>query len=692
MYFCDMKQFLTLRLAVALAGVLWVAADVAGVLDPSARIAMSGSLGRQYAPDGDGAAAYVPMIIELESEADFDRLAAEGVVTFGRRDNLVLACVPADKVDDLSHSNYVMRMTLSRRVDASLDLACRATHVTDLHDGAVGMAGLTGQGVVAGFADSGFDPSHEAFAGRVASVTHFAETRADVRRARGESEIAAWETDNSDMYHATHVAGILSGDGPSPYRGVAPGATVVAATSELHDAAILACVEEVISYARENHRPAVINLSLGSTMGPHDGTDPFCRYLDMCAEEAVVVMSAGNDGAREVSLSHVFSLSRPELASLITQRYYGDFYHLSGAYDCWSRDSRPFKVRFRAFNSYTKQYVWTGDWITAGEEIVELNTEAIPELAAYFTGSIKLAGEVNPANGRFNTMVVFDITALQTSPLGPWALHHLEIDVTAEPGTGVDLYAESSQCMLGSYNLPGQTAGSPAQSISNLACGNNTVAVGSVNTRHDVTYIDGRTETWASIGEGAMTATSSYGVLADGRRLPHICAPGAMIISAASPAYFAGHPEEAADLSYRTPGGDAYWALTGTSMAAPHVAGIFALWLEADPTLTPSELRDIAVETATPIADGHVREGAGCIDALAGLRRIIDRGGILSAGAETVFIRRAGGRVEIEVPGSTAFTTEVYDMAGRRISSDALPDAPVIVRVVTPYRVFVRKI
>lgn len=661
------------------------------VLDPAARISIAQSATSRRAAAGDEP-GYVSMIIELTDGSDTDRLTAEGAVIWGQRENLVLACVPADKVDEISRGNYVARMTLSRRLNASLDLACAATGVNTLHSGADGLAGLTGRGITVGFADSGFDPSHEVFDGRIVSVTHFADNEAKILRAETPAEIASWSTDDADMYHATHVGGILCGAGPSPYQGVAAGASLVAATSQLYDAGILACVEDVIARGRRAGQPVVVNMSLGSTIGPHDGTDPFCRYLDMCADEAVIVLSAGNDGNKEMSLSHTFTDNDPGLASLVTQRYYGDFYHLDSFYDCWSRDSRPVSIRIRAFDSTNRKYVWTSEWITAGDEITTISSADRPDFARYFKGTIMLAGEVNPYNGRYNAQISFNTDALQTSPNGQWALHNLEIDFTGAPGVTADIYAETSLCMLGSYNLPGQTKGNSDGSISNLACGHNTISVGSVNTRHEVKYPDGHTTVWSYIGDGPMSLTSSYGTLIDGRSLPHICAPGAVIISAASRLYYDAHPDEASDIVYRTPGGDAYIPLSGTSMAAPHAAGIFALWLEADPTLTPAEIRDIAVTTASPIADGAVREGAGCIDALAGLRYIIKHSGVTSPDLCPVVIRREGSRLVVESLDGSDISAAVYDLTGRQIASDALPASPVIVRVATASGVIVRKI
>ncbi len=58
----------------------------------------------------------------------------------------------------------------------------------------------------------------------------------------------------------------------------------------------------------------------------------------------------------------------------------------------------------------------------------------------------------------------------------------------------------------------------------------------------------------------------------------------------------------------------------GTSAAAPHAAGVAALQLEAEPSLTGAELRDAQTSTADPVgAFGPLVAGAGLIDAPAAL-------------------------------------------------------------------------
>ncbi|MCA1614105.1 MAG: S8 family serine peptidase, partial [Acidobacteria bacterium] len=59
-----------------------------------------------------------------------------------------------------------------------------------------------------------------------------------------------------------------------------------------------------------------------------------------------------------------------------------------------------------------------------------------------------------------------------------------------------------------------------------------------------------------------------------------------------------------------------YTQATGTSFSAPQVAGAIALMLEANPRLTPAEVREILHRTATPLAPYYAHEvGAGMLNA-----------------------------------------------------------------------------
>lgn len=74
-----------------------------------------------------------------------------------------------------------------------------------------------------------------------------------------------------------------------------------------------------------------------------------------------------------------------------------------------------------------------------------------------------------------------------------------------------------------------------------------------------------------------------------------------------------------------TPVGPSYANYSGTSMATPHVAGVAALALSADSTLTPAEITSLLQATAQPFAAGSSCIslcGAGYVDAAAAIASI----------------------------------------------------------------------
>lgn len=65
-----------------------------------------------------------------------------------------------------------------------------------------------------------------------------------------------------------------------------------------------------------------------------------------------------------------------------------------------------------------------------------------------------------------------------------------------------------------------------------------------------------------------------------------------------------------------------YTVKLGTSMAAPHVAGVAALVLQANPDLDPQQVMDVLRDTARPVAGCAVVDcGAGLVDAAAAVAR-----------------------------------------------------------------------
>ena len=124
------------------------------------------------------------------------------------------------------------------------------------------------------------------------------------------------------------------------------------------------------------------------------------------------------------------------------------------------------------------------------------------------------------------------------------------------------------------------------------------------------------------LGQGTRDgSTSSFSSRGDADReetWPDLAAPGSDIVAACRPTLpicatgssFASDPLH-------------YSSLSGTSMAAPHIAGIAAQMLSVAPDLTPDELEALLVDTAESYGEPGYAQGAGLVDAVEAVRAAV---------------------------------------------------------------------
>lgn len=110
---------------------------------------------------------------------------------------------------------------------------------------------------------------------------------------------------------------------------------------------------------------------------------------------------------------------------------------------------------------------------------------------------------------------------------------------------------------------------------------------------------------------------SARGPTIDGRLKPDIVAPGVDITSTIQPLSVSG-------LTGLLSGSRElfYGPLSGTSMAAPHVAGVVALMLQANPELTPFEVKQMLLATAQDLGEKGADNdtGYGFVNAIAAVQ------------------------------------------------------------------------
>ncbi len=166
--------------------------------------------------------------------------------------------------------------------------------------------GLTGQGVLIGFVDSGIDLNHPEFLsedGRSRIIALWDMTAQGTPpegfrygAAYTESEIASGQVSSSDHSgHGTAVAAIAAGQ-----SGVAFGASIAMVklpSAETTD--IMRAIKFLLDQAEARGMPCVVNLSYGTSCGSHWGQTLFESYVDQSAQRgrSVVVCAAGNEGS-----------------------------------------------------------------------------------------------------------------------------------------------------------------------------------------------------------------------------------------------------------------------------------------------------------------------------------------------------------------------------------------------------------
>lgn len=131
------------------------------------------------------------------------------------------------------------------------------------------------------------------------------------------------------------------------------------------------------------------------------------------------------------------------------------------------------------------------------------------------------------------------------------------VEVACDNAVEADISFAVAAGNSGPYN---GTVGIPASAF-------NVITVGAIDDDMEIAYF------------------SSKGPTLDGRIKPEVCAVGVDVT--------------AADAN----SGNQYISYDGTSMATPHVAGVVALLLEYDPLLTPSEVKQIFLDSSIDMGD-----------------------------------------------------------------------------------------
>lgn len=258
----------------------------------------------------------VDCLIQIEEEAALAELASMGLVPRTRAGSILTIDIPVDDLPFLEDLVGIRYVEMSRTLKPLLDVSRRLMQASDVNGAlAPPYMGYTGRNVVMGIVDTGVDLQHGDFKDamgmtRIESIWDQTNPSGPAPAGFGygrewtETQInsgAATESDGSG--HGTHVIGIAAGDGSDTgndqlafqYVGVAPECDIIGVKTNFTTGGVADGVSYIFSKA--GTRDAVVNLSLGTQDGPHDGTSLFDQGLSaLVADGRSIVAAAGNEG------------------------------------------------------------------------------------------------------------------------------------------------------------------------------------------------------------------------------------------------------------------------------------------------------------------------------------------------------------------------------------------------------------
>lgn len=572
---------------------------------------------------------YLSLLALVNPSFSADELRGMGFLVGKPIKNIVTLKLPLSQLDQLAALHGIDYLEIPGKISPELDKAIKDVRADSVQRGINLPEAYTGKDVYIGITDWGFDYTHPNFYDTLLQQTRIVAAWDQFKQSgphpagysygteyANTNDLLAAQSDTSNIYgygyHGSHVAGICGGSGAGTvYRGVAFEANYLMATFLIDAASVIDAYEWMYQKALVDGKRLVINQSWGlHYMGNLDGTSILSQAIDAYADLGVVfVSSGGNNGDVNFHLSKTFN--NDELKSKINFYDYNANPNMWGqSISQWGEAGKSFQTAIQVMNTSSvvlaeSPFYNTATTLNYVDSILVSGTDTIfynlscenanpqnlrPHIRLRVKNrdiSLKVMMRVQAADG---TVHCWNVTEL-TNGVGNWG-------------------------MAFSASGAGTVSGNSIYGISEPACSNGTIAVAAYSSQ----YMQGQ-----NLVGGSIAGFSSEGPTLDERIKPDISAPGVNVGSS-----FSSFTDQdftlAANVNFN--GRDYPFAkISGTSMSAPMVSGIVALILDANPYLSPGQIKEIIQQTARTDnntgaipAGGSTQWGYGKINAYAAVQ------------------------------------------------------------------------
>ena len=563
---------------------------------------------------------YLSALIKVNKDISSSDLEALGVHVGTRAGKVWTTIVPLANVEAFTQIKGIDYIELDERVCMHLDSARRTTRADSVQKGIGLPHAYTGKGVVVGVVDVGFDFSHPTFYDT--SGTHYRVKRIWEEKKVGTPPagfaygneitdtlaIVSEGTDNQVNTHGMHVAGIAAGSGygssdssNSIYRGMAFESDVVLVgimpdSSQWQNTGMsdfIDGINYVFTYAASVGKPAVVNLSWGTPIGPHDGLSLFSEACDaLTGPGRIFVCAAGNEGDVNLHLQKAFTPTDTVVNTFVT--FDANLSVKKTWVDIWGDTAKNFCLQVGLFHN---NVVDSTGYICLDNSLHYFKLIGSNHDTCY----VNIVTSTSEFNGKPRIFVT-----LYSRVTDGVFLSLKGSDGHVDMWNG---YVSLGEGYAGPFSANGQSwavNGDPAYTTSDIVATKSTISAGAYSAKISYKSISGGVFNFLGYTSlGQLVPFSSRGPAADGRVKPDITAPGLCMVSSFS----------SFEQTYRPLGGNFsnvvssftdpnsgnvyyYGQLSGTSMATPCTSGIIALMLEANPNLSPAQVRNILWQTA----------------------------------------------------------------------------------------------